>query len=399
MKKKKIGLYLDAGPACGGTYQYNHLMLEALIELPTSEYERVVFYGSNHWEAILERNHIPGKLVSIPRHWQVMAGLWRRLSLPLTQWHCLAKYCHPLAKAMLKEQCDIWIFPSQDAYAYLMPVPSLAAVHDLMHRYETRFPEVGNKKEFARREYHYQNTCRFAKGILVDSNLGRQQAVESYQISASNCHVLPYIANRYIEEIKPSVDFDQKYQLPQKFLFYPAQFWAHKNHENLLKAFAACKKEFPEMQLVLVGSPKNHYDAVIRLITELNLEDSIHILGLVDELDIPEFYRRARALVMPTFFGPTNIPPLEAFALGCPVAISGIYGMQEQLGEAALYFDPLSSSSIAQQIKDLWQNDALCEELKDKGKKCRSHNLFKQFYSNLSHIIEEVLRVKPAHKA
>ena len=397
--KKKIGLYLDAGPACGGTYQYNHLMLEALIELPISEYDRVVFYGSSHWEPILKRNHIKGKLVSIPRAWQIIAGAWRRLGLPLNLWHGLAKCGHPLAKAMLNEQCDLWLFPSQDAYAYLMPVPSLAAVHDLMHRYETRFPEVGNKKEFARREYHYQNTCRFAKGILVDSNLGLQQAVESYQIPASDCHVLPYIANRYIEDIKPSVDFDQKYQLPQKFLFYPAQFWAHKNHENLLKAFATSKEEFPDMQLVLVGSPKNHYDAVISLIAELNLQSSVHILGLVDEQDIPEFYRRARALVMPTFFGPTNIPPLEAFALGCPVAISGIYGMQEQLGEAALYFDPLSPSSIAHQMKALWENDGLCEELKAKGKKWRTSSHFKEFYYKLANIINEVFRVKPAQKS
>jgi glycosyltransferase involved in cell wall biosynthesis len=388
MKKKKIGLYLDAGPACGGTYQYNHLMLEALIELPTSEYDCVVFYGSSHWETILKRNSIKGKFLSVPRYWQIIIGAWRRLGLPLKLWHRVAKICHPLAKAMLKEHCELWIFPSQDAYAYLMPVPSLAAVHDLMHRYEKRFPEVGNKKEFARREYHYQNTCRFSKGILVDSNLGRQQAVQSYQIPPEACHVLPYIANRYIENVKPSLDFDRKYQLPSKFLFYPAQFWAHKNHDNLLKAFAACKKELPDMQLVLVGSPKNHYDAVIRLISDLKLEDSVHILGLIDEVDIPEFYRRARALVMPTFFGPTNIPPLEAFALGCPVAISGIYGMQEQLGDAALFFDPLSPSDIASKIKAIWQDSVLCETLIRNGLEHRLKRNFSEFYTHFEKIMK-----------
>ena len=48
------------------------------------------------------------------------------------------------------------------------------------------------------------------------------------------------------------------------------------------------------------------------------------------------FYKYAVALVMPTFFGPTNIPPLEAFALGCPVITSNIYGIPEQVGDAAL---------------------------------------------------------------
>ena len=36
---------------------------------------------------------------------------------------------------------------------------------------------------------------------------------------------------------------------------------------------------------------------------------------------MPEFYRRARGIMMmPTFFGPTNIPPLEANALGVLLA-------------------------------------------------------------------------------
>ena len=34
---------------------------------------------------------------------------------------------------------------------------------------------------------------------------------------------------------------------------------------------------------------------------------------------------------MPTFFGPTNIPVLEAWALGCPVLTSDIRGIREQV--------------------------------------------------------------------
>ena len=82
---------------------------------------------------------------------------------------------------------------------------------------------------------------------------------------------------------------------------------------------------------------------------------------------MPEFYRRARAMVMPTFFGPTNIPPLEAFALGCPVAVSNIYGIPEQVGDAALLFDPNSVEEIADCIERLWQDDALCASLISKG--------------------------------
>jgi glycosyltransferase involved in cell wall biosynthesis len=70
---------------------------------------------------------------------------------------------------------------------------------------------------------------------------------------------------------------------------------------------------------------------------------------------------------MPTFLGPTNIPPLEAFVCGCPAAVSNIYGMPEQTGGAALLFDPTSVVDMSKTLQRLWQDDALCTELKHKG--------------------------------
>ena len=96
---------------------------------------------------------------------------------------------------------------------------------------------------------------------------------------------------------------------------------------------------------------------------QLGLAENVHFLGYVPEAHMPGLYRRARALVMPTFFGPTNIPPWEAIALGCPVAVSDIDGMRDQMGDAALFFDPTSVPEMAQVMERLWRDDALCREL------------------------------------
>lgn len=387
---KKIGIYLQAGPSCGGTYQYNILCLDALMLLPKDKYSIVVFYGAKHWEAILKQKEITSQYIEVKNMSRWIVGLWRRLKLSIALWHKIATKCHPLAKAMVKEKCDLWIFPSQDAYAYWMPVNSLATVHDLMHRYESIFPEVGAKKEYKIREFHYKSLCQYAKGILVDSELGKTHVIESYSTKQKKCFVLPYVAPKSIEKIF-SLDFDKKYHLPHKFFFYPAQFWSHKNHRNLLKAMAKCRDELPDIQLVLVGSKKNGYEELIQLIENLKLKDCVHILGLVDDRDIPELYRRARALIMPTFFGPTNIPPLEAFAIGCPVAISGIYGMKDQLGNAAIFFQPDCVDNIADKMKHLWQDDNLCQELQEKGKRKHSEWNHHHFTERMHQIIESIV--------
>ena len=54
---------------------------------------------------------------------------------------------------------------------------------------------------------------------------------------------------------------------------------------------------------------------------------------------------------MPSFLGPTNMPPMEARALNCPVLCSDHLGHKEQLGDGAIYFNPNSSDEIYDAMK------------------------------------------------
>jgi len=128
------------------------------------------------------------------------------------------------------------------------------------------------------------------------------------------------------------------------------------------------KDEVQDLHLVLVGGKKNGYESVRKLVAELQLEDRVHFVGFVPDQEIPEFYRRAVAIVMPTFFGPTNILPLEAFALGCPCAVSDVYAMGTQVGQAALLFNPVEVESIARAIKTLWLDEDVRRTLIERGK-------------------------------
>lgn len=365
---KKIGLYLEAGPHFGGTFQYNQVVLAALAALPVADYEVVIGYTSEHWLPHLEQYNL--QAVPVPLgFWARAAGLgWTLSGLPMAGWRWLAARIHPVARTLLAQDCDLWIFPSYDMRSYQYPLPALVMIHDLMFRYEKRFPESASGWEFLNRDTACRQICRWSAGVLVDSETGRRQMMESYGIAPERVHALPFIAPAYIHEERALPELEQKYSLPTKFIFYPAQFWAHKNHRNLIAAVARLKGELPDLRLVLTGGPKNAYQAVRRQVRELGLEREVLFAGYVSDPEMAALYRRARALVMPTYYGPTNIPPLEAFVAGCPVAISGIYGMPEQSGAAALYFDPDKVEEIADSIRRLWNDDRLCAELVARGK-------------------------------
>ncbi|MFC1786335.1 glycosyltransferase family 4 protein [Candidatus Neomarinimicrobiota bacterium] len=372
---KKIGLYLDA-VITGGTFQYNLSILEVFRSFPKDQFSTIIAYTSKLWESYLQKENISA--VKINR--TIFSRLWFQTRTPLWLWRNTGKYFDTFSKSFIQQKCDLWIFPSQDIWSYSLPLPVLGTAHDLMHRYERQFPESGSRKEYNIREKHYSRMCKKAKGILVDSSLGKQQLIESYHVPNSKVHVLPFIAPKYIHETKNSVSL--KYNLPQKYLFYPAQFWEHKNHKALVRAISLIIAKLPDLKMVFVGSPNNGFTSLNNLIKKLGLQKVFIFLEQVPDEQMKGLYANARALIMPTFFGPTNIPPLEAFACGCPVAVSNIYGMPEQVGDAGLLFNPRSDVEIADSIYKLWTDNDIIQNLINMGQKIKNgdkHNLIKDY--------------------
>lgn len=390
---KRIGLFLNSPPHDGGTYQYNQVILEAITALDKNKYKIIVVYTNDLWERYLAQyDNICAVFICKTYYSRKMWYLARKIGLSIDLWRRYGAYIDPFANKIIKLQCDLWIFPSQDSFSYLLPVPALSTIHDLMHRYE-KFPEVLDNGEFEHRELHYYNMCKWVKGILVDSEIGRQQVAQCYDKNLDNVFVLPFIAPKYIYDYNNSNDSEivEKYNLPNKYIFYPAQFWKHKNHENLIKSIHKVKSQISDIQLVLVGSKKNGYESAQDLVKSLNLESNIHFLGYVPDNDMPVLYSKARAMIMPTFFGPTNIPPLEGFASGCPVAISNRYGMPEQVKDAALLFNPDSIEEISEIIIRLWTDDSLCFELIQRGFARDKEWGQPEFNKRLEEIIETIL--------
>ena len=137
---------------------------------------------------------------------------------------------------------------------------------------------------------------------------------------------------------------------------------------NLLRALRLLRDQSSlDLGLVLTGSDKGNLDHVLQEIETAGISDRVFVAGFVPRDDLTALYRASTALVFPSYFGPDNIPPLEAFALGCPVVAANVAGAVEQIGEGALLFDPSSPSDIAAKIESLCRMPSLREKLIAKG--------------------------------
>ena len=91
-------------------------------------------------------------------------------------------------------------------------------------------------------------------------------------------------------------------------------------------------------------------------------------MGFIPDEQMPAFYKNSLALVMPSYFGPTNMPPLEAFAMETPVVVSNLPGIGDQVGNAALLVSPDNSESLCDAISRLVNEPQLRNILIEKGR-------------------------------
>ncbi len=387
MKNKlKIGFFLGVEPFAGGMFQYAQSILDALLSLNKQHFDITIVYKDDRWHEILMKRGVNGKKLSSFIFGLLISDALLLLRIPRFFAKKINVCINPLVKNLMSHKCDIWIFPAQESLSYQVPFRVVAAIHDLMHRYERSFPEASSWLRFLIRDFRFKNIAENSEVILVDSLLGGDHVIKSYQIPKKKISVLPYAYPHYLKETYDHNELTQFYKLPKKFIFYPAQFWPHKNHLNLISALSISLKKCPDIHLVLTGSKSRNYKNIVKHIHSLNLDNRVIILGHVPDKNMAFLYHHARAMIMPTYFGPTNIPPIEALSCKCPILVSRVYAMPEQLGNAALYFEPSSPENIADAINKIWLNDGLHATYKARSiqyTKKNNHASFNQRFQNI----------------
>src|SRR5262249_4054909 len=149
-------------------------------------------------------------------------------------------------------------------------------------------------------------------------------------------------------------DVLRRLNVPRTYLFYPAMFWSQKNHAVVLEACKIVRDRTGwDLGVVFTGSDQGNLEYVRSYAGELGLRGACRFLDFVKQDDLAELYKGALCLTFASFVGPDALPPLEAFALGCPVIASALPGTAEQLGDAALLFDPSDEDALASHIANL----------------------------------------------
>jgi len=409
----KVGVLPVLDPQFGGSFQYSLSMVEAVAQIGRDAVQAPRFtllvrpgqrsalphQDAKGWEHIVDYGSIGDRIGAVVKkhvgHGQMRDFLARARRLG----------GQVMARTHGTPEGIEWVlYTCPDLDCLAIDIPFVMPIFDLQHRQQPEFPEVSAAGVWDERERLYRYAARRAVFVIADSVIGKEDFLECYAehgITEDRVKVLPSVPAPYLSAPVPAGERTRvrgKYGLPARYFFYPAQFWPHKNHLRIVQALAWMSRERGiEAHVVFGGSHGGSirtqtFGDVIAEVHRSRIADRVHYIGYVPNEDMAGLYAEARGLVMPTFFGPTNIPVVEAWMFGCPVLSSDLRGIREQVGDAGILADPRSVQAIGEAMALLWEDDALCSRLAGRGAAKLAAYGPNEFRATLASIIEEAGR-------
>ena len=268
-----------------------------------------------------------------------------------------------------------------------LTTPFIYTIWDLGHRVMPAFPET--TKPMYRWNGHEEQCSRMlakATFILTGNETGKKEILENYSVIADKIRIVPFPVTFFChgEEEKP------KFELPEKYFFYPAQFWPHKNHICIVKAVAQLRKEKNiEAHVILTGSDKGNKSYIQDMVKKYGIEDLVHFPGFLSFEEMKYLYTHATGTIFASLMGPNNMPPIEAVYLNCPLIITDIPGHKEQMGEGVLYFNGYDPSELADRIEGLLSSEStVAEQVKRQASKKKEFTDY-SYAQNIIGILDE----------
>ncbi len=363
----------------GGGHTFDHEIFERVLDCAD---------GSKHEFVIFDRN---AKAKSLWPQFQHVDLTRPRLARRARGYPWEQKWIGEILK---REKIEFFLNTSFETIT--VDIPFLVVVLDLQHRLQPFFPEVSADGVWKSRENFFAQTLKRAAFVIVGTDAGREEVTTFYGVANERIRKLPHPTPQFaLAEIVADRSALAQYELPRDYVFYPAQFWSHKNHIGLLHAILELKQnDNLRLPVVFTGSDHGNEGHVRRFVQDRQLYDQVHFLGHVSRETLRALYQNAFALCYPSFFGPENFPPLEAFALGCPVIAADVPGAGEQFGDAAILVNPANESEIAQALKAVYHDKAKRDELIVRGKERARRFTGADFAKGLIALLDEFQSIR-----
>lgn len=274
-----------------------------------------------------------------------------------------------IPKDFLRLKGDLLFCPFTAPFYKNFKIPIVSVIYDLQAHY---YPYFFNDEITDERKRHFHDACLAAKRLISISDYVKQTILEKSLLSPNTIKTIHICLAKRLpsvtaDELSTTLDF---YTLAEKkYLLYPANFWAHKNHAMLFTAFNMYCHRYPEstLKLVCTGANNDLKHFLASSILPMGISSRIIITDYLTDKEFSVLLHATKALIFPSLFEGFGMPILEAMSTGIPVLCSNLTSLPEVAKDAALLFDPRKPDEIMHAIHRIETEPELMATLKQKG--------------------------------
>ncbi len=351
----RIGIdYTAAARQRAGIGRYARELITALLALG-STHQYVIFGATggletDDWRLEIQGDRVRFRTLPLSDDW--IARLWHRLRLPIP--------VETITGAL-----DIFYSPDFVLPPTRRATRTLLTVHDFsfLHYPEHFVPKLVNYLK----QVVPRSVAR-ADRVLADSEATRADLIAHLGAPPDKVEVLyGGVAPRFRSEPEPGEKerLQARYGIgDQPYVLSVGTLQPRKNYVRLIRAFNQLANQ-PTNQLLIAGGRGWLYKDIFAEAEKHS--DRVHILGFVDDADLPALYRNAALFAFPSLYEGFGFPVLEAMACGVPVVCSNASSLPEVAGDAALLIAPSDTGGLAAAMARVLEDADLRRDMVARG--------------------------------
>ena len=281
---------------------------------------------------------------------------------------------------------------------FVLP-PTLPGTRTLLTVHDLSFERVPSSAEPSLLRYlrsAVPKSVRRADHILADSQASKDDLAQLYDTPEEKITVLYCGIDEQFAPPADSAVIDrvlEDYGLRGAgYLLSVGTLQPRKNYPRVIRAVKHLRECGIDLHYVIAGGKGWLVDEIDASIAENRMQDRVHLLGFVEDEQLPALYGGAKALVAPSLYEGFGLPLLEAMACGAPVITSNLSSLPEVAGDAGIQVDPTDVSAIAEAIAQVANDADLRADMIQRGFKRATQFSWERSARQLKAVYDRLLR-------
>jgi glycosyltransferase involved in cell wall biosynthesis len=195
---------------------------------------------------------------------------------------------------------------------------------------------------------------RKVRAVITVSHFSKERIIQLTGVESERVNVIFNGVDRRFQPLNPKTvkEAITGLGLTDPYILFVGSLEPRKNLKMLLKTWQL--GNFDGATLAVAGATGQ----VFQRFQLDSIPKGVRLLGRVEDDLLPALYSGAAGFVYGSIYEGFGLPPLEALACGCPIAISDIPAHREVCGQTALYFDPFSPEDLLRKLEELLRLDS-----------------------------------------